>query len=109
MLKRIAETFAVLVVTMGLIAAGAGLYAWLGPESGEHPPILATLVPVPNLTEVEVEKLVLTHWWALPTSTQLGCTFNEIGKSRFTDSGFWVITMGFCTFTVNDKTGTVNP
>ena len=51
MLKRFAETFAVLVVTAGLMAGGAALYAWLGPESGDEPtqqvPIL-TFTPAPT-------------------------------------------------------------
>jgi hypothetical protein len=47
MLKRLAETFAVLVFTVGLMAAGAGLYAWWGPESGEEPP-QAVSIPTPT-------------------------------------------------------------
>jgi hypothetical protein len=50
-LKRFAEVAAVVAFMAALMAAGAGLYAWLGPESGEEPPqsvSTPTSTPIPH-------------------------------------------------------------
>ena len=66
MLNRLTEVFAVLIAGVGLMAAGAGLYAWLGTDDGNgasEQTISSDSSLDPLLTEPQVLELLEIHFF----------------------------------------------
>jgi hypothetical protein len=65
LLKRLAEVSAVLAFIAVLMAGGAALYAWLGPENGSKILPEPQLTPQPQLTEEQVWIVLSGYFLAL--------------------------------------------
>lgn len=129
MLKRLAEIFAVLAFTAGLMAAGAALYSWLRPQAaddfqrGSGQVTDPTTTPTPLLTEPIVFALI-QNFLETPSQDFLAKTTidqrNNLASCLQTGAkavryreGAWTIRLagirckGLEVFTVDDLTGQV--
>jgi hypothetical protein len=98
-----------LVVAVALVA-GAVIYApWFDSRQEVEGPIVPD-EDIPNMTEEDVEALVVTHVFSCkPDSYHDVLETYSKKPPRYTGAGIWIVNFDTCVFTVNDRTGKVSP
>ena len=115
MLTRLTEIFAVLIAGVGLMAAGAGLYAWLGTDeendaSEQASTSDSTLDPL--LNKAQVLELLEIHLLGATSEGAQECYSQGASNTKF-EGGEWTVGLvgtscqGLQVYSVTDQTGEV--
>ena len=118
MLSRLVDVFAVLVAGVGLMAAGAGLYHWLGPidgngsQSDAEQASASNSTPAPLLTRTQVFSLLEIDLLGSSSESAQECYSQGASNTKY-EGGVWTIGLvgiscqGLQVYSVADETGEV--